>query len=98
MFLVVTGQVLVKPDVTPEDVEQVLPPGRRRAARVPRARSGLIQAKTSQLVGQSKAYPALGRADTGSLTMDKTFLTGLEDGTELVILARCGCPKYCLAN
>ena len=93
-FLVVTGQVLVKPDVTPEDVEAGIA-GLVVVGQIicPEPVLGAIQAKTVQLMGQSKAYPATGRLITGSLTMDETFLKGLEDGAELVILGSLRLPK-----
>jgi hypothetical protein len=92
--LVVTGQVLVKPDVTREDVEkglgsldvigQVL---------CPEPLHGLVQAKTRQLVGQSQAYPASGRLIMGSLVMDEAFLKGLEDETDLVVVGSLRLPQ-----
>lgn len=92
--LVVTGQVLVKPDVTQEDVEkglgsldvigQIL---------CPEPLLGLVQAKTRQLVGQSQAYPVSGRLVMGSLVMDEAFLKGLEDGTDLVVVGSLRLPQ-----
>jgi hypothetical protein len=92
--LVVTGQVLVRPDVTPEDVEkglgsldvigQIL---------CPEPLLGLVQAKTRQLVGQSQAYPVSGRLVMGSLVMDEAFLKGLEDETDLVVVGSLRLPQ-----
>ena len=94
VFLVVTGQVLVKPEVKPEDVEAGIA-GLVVVGQIlcPEPVLGAIQAKTVQLVGQSKAYPASGRLIMGSLTMDEAFLTGLEDGAELVILGSLRLPE-----
>ena len=94
VFLVVTGQVLVKPEVKPEDVEKGIA-GLVVVGQIlcPEPVLGAIQAKTVQLVGQSKAYPASGRLIMGSLTMDETFLRGLEDGAELVILGSLRLPE-----
>jgi len=94
VFLVVTGQVVVKPEVKPEDVERGIS-GLVVVGQIvcPEPVMGVIQAKTTQLVGQSKAYPASGRLIMGSLTMDETFLKGLEDGAELVILGSLRLPE-----
>lgn len=94
VFLVVTGQVLVKPDVTPEEVEAGIA-GLIVAGQIvcPEPVLGVIQAKTTQLVGQSNVYPASGRLIMRSLTMDETFLKGLEDGSELVILGSLRLPE-----
>jgi hypothetical protein len=94
VFLVVTGQVLVKPEVKAEDVEKGIA-GLVVVGQIlcPEPVLGAIQAKTVQLVGQSKAYPASGRLIMGSLTMDETFLKGLEDGSELVILGSLRLPE-----
>jgi hypothetical protein len=94
VFLVVTGQVLVKPDVKAEDVEKGIA-GLVVVGQIlcPEPVLGAIQARTVQLVGQSKAYPATGRLIMGSLTMDETFLKGLEDGSELVILGSLRLPE-----
>ncbi len=93
LFLVVTGQVLVKPEVTPEHVESGIA-GLVVVGQIlcPEPVLGAIQARTTQLVGQSKAYPASGRLIMGSLTMDETFLKGLQDATELVILGSLRLP------
>ena len=94
VFLVVTGQVLVKPDVTPEEVAAGIA-GLIVAGQIvcPEPVLGVLQAKTAQLVGQSRTYPASGRLIMGSLTMDQTFLKGLEDGSELVILGSLRLPE-----
>lgn len=94
IFLVVTGQVLVKPDVTPEEVEASIA-GLVVVGQIvcPEPVMGAIQAKTAQLLGQSNAYPASGRLITGSLTLDETFLKGLEEGSELVILGSLRLPE-----
>ena len=94
VFLVVTGQVVVKPEVKPEDVERGIA-GLVVVGQIvcPEPVLGAIQAKTVQLVGQTKAYPASGRLIMGSLTMDETFLKGLEDGAELVILGSLRLPE-----
>jgi hypothetical protein len=85
--LVVAGQVLVKPDVAPEDVEKGL--GTLTVVGqilCPEPVHGVVQAKTAQLMGQSVAYPPSGRLFMGSLVMDETLLKGLEDETDLVVL------------
>ena len=94
VFLVVTGQVVVKPEVKPGDVERGIS-GLVVVGQIvcPEPVLGAIQAKTVQLVGQTKAYPASGRLIMGSLTMDETFLKGLEDGAELVILGSLRLPE-----
>jgi hypothetical protein len=92
--LVVTGQVLVKPDVTREDVEKGL--GSLDVVGqilCPEPLLGLVQAKTRQLVGQSQAYPASGRLIMGSLVLDEAFLKGLEDGTDLVVVGSLRLPQ-----
>ena len=94
LFLVVTGQVLVEPEVTAADVEAGIA-GLVVVGQIlcPEPAMGAIQAKTTQLVGQNKAYPASGRLIMGSLTMDQTFLRGSQDGTELVILGSLRLPE-----
>ena len=94
VFLVVTGQVLVKPGVNPEDVEKGLG-GLAVVGQImcPEPVQGAVQAKTTQLVGQSIAYPASGRVIMGSLALDEAFLKGLEDESDLVILGSLRVPK-----
>jgi hypothetical protein len=94
VFLAVTGQVLVKPDVAPEDVEKGLE-GLVVVGQIvcPEPLLGMVQAKTRQLVGQSKAYPPRGRLITGSLVMDEAFLKGLDDASDLVILGSLRMPR-----
>jgi hypothetical protein len=94
VFLVVTGQVLVKPEVTPEDVEKGLD-GLAVVGQIvcPEPVLGMLQAKTKQLVGQSTAYPPGGRLIMGSLVMDEAFLKGLEDESDLVILGSLRMPR-----
>lgn len=93
LFLVVTGQVLVKPDVVPEDVEKGLA-GMAVVGQIlcPEPVLGVMQAKTTQLVGQSLGYPPSGRVIIGSLNLDEPFVKGLEDGSELVIVGSLRVP------
>jgi hypothetical protein len=92
--LLVTGQVLVKPDVTREDVEKGLASldviGQILC---PEPLLGVVQAKTRQLVGQSQAYPASGRLVMGSLVMDEAFLKSLDDETDLVVVGSLRLPQ-----
>ncbi len=91
---VVVGQVLVEPDVTAADLErvlrslvvvgQVICPGPIMCA---------LQAKMTQLIGQSMAYSLAGRLIKGSVTLDEGLLAGLEDGTELVVLGSLRVPR-----
>ena len=94
VFLAVTGQVLVKPDVAPEDIENGLE-GLVVVGQIvcPEPVLGMVQAKTKQLVGQSMAYPLGGRLITGSLVMDEAFLKGLDDAIDLVILGSLRMPR-----
>jgi len=93
-FLIVCGQVLVKPEVTAEDVKAGLA-GLVVVGQIlcPEPVLGAIQSKTTQLVGQSTSYPASGRLIMGSLTVDETFLKGLEDGSKLVVLGSLRLPE-----
>jgi len=93
-FLIVCGQVLVKPDVTVEDVKAGLA-GLVVVGQIlcPEPVLGAIQSKTTQLMGQSTSYPASGRLIMGSLTVDETFLKGLEDGSQLVVLGSLRLPE-----
>lgn len=94
VYLVVTGQVLIKPDVTREDLEQGLS-GLAVVGQIlcPEPLLGVVQAKASQLVGQSQGYPASGRMILGSLKLDESFLKGLEDGSDLVIVGSLRMPR-----
>lgn len=93
-FLIICGQVLVKPEVTAEDVKAGLA-GLVVVGQIlcPEPVLGAIQSKTTQLMGQSTAYPASGQLIMGSLTMDEAFLKGLEEGSELVILGSLRLPE-----
>lgn len=93
-FLVVTGQVLVKPDVTAEDLEKGLD-GLAVVGQIlcPEPLLGILQAKTVQLVGQSQGYPPSGRVIMGTLEMDEAFLKGLDEGSELVIVGSLRVPQ-----
>jgi hypothetical protein len=94
MFLAVTGQVLVKPDVALEELETGLG-GLAVVGQIlcPEPLLGTVQAKTSQLVGQSLGYPPSGRLIMGSLVLDESFLRGLEDGSDLVVLGSLRLPQ-----
>jgi hypothetical protein len=94
LFLAVTGQVLVKPDVALEDVEKGLG-GLAVVGQIlcPEPLLGAVQAKTSQLVGQSVGYPPAGRLIMGSLVLDEAFLQGLEDGSDLTVLGSLRLPE-----
>lgn len=93
-FLVVTGQVLIKPDVTAEELEQGLA-GLVVVGQIlcPEPLLGIIQSKTVHLVGQSNGYPPSGRVIMGSLEMDEAFLQSLENGTDLVVVGSLRLPK-----
>jgi hypothetical protein len=86
--------VVVKPDVLPEDIEKGLDSlvviGQLLC---PEPLAGLLQAKTSQVVGESRSYPASGRTITGKAVLDDSFLNQLEDGSDLVVLGSLGLPQ-----
>jgi hypothetical protein len=94
VFLVVVGQVLVKPEVALEDVEKGLD-GLAVVGQLlcPEPLLGAVQAKSRQLVGQSVGYPPSGRLIMGSLVLDEAFLEGLEDGSDLVVLGSVRLPQ-----
>jgi hypothetical protein len=93
-FMVVTGQVLVKPDVTAEDLEKGIA-GLVVVGQIlcPEPLLGIMQSKTVQLVGQSIGYPPSGRVIIGSLEMDEAFLRSLDDGTALVVVGSLRLPN-----
>jgi hypothetical protein len=94
VYLLVTGSVVVKPDVLPEDIEKGLD-GLAVVGQIlcPEPLAGLVQAKTSQIVGQSQSYPASGRTITGQAVLDDAFLNQLEDRSDLVVLGSLRLPQ-----
>lgn len=86
LTLVVLGQVVVEPDVTPEDVEgrldKIWLAGRLLC---PEHLAGALEAKTEHLGGPLYVYPSGAKLVVGKLKLDERYLESLEDGTELVV-------------
>jgi hypothetical protein len=93
-FYLVTGQVMVEPDVLAEDIERGLG-GLIVVGQViaPEHLQGVIQSKIQQLIGQSKPYPALARVVMGSLDLDEHYLRALDDGSELAVVGSLCLPQ-----
>lgn len=91
--LVVTGQLVVYPDVPAEDIEQGLGELHVVGQLVcPEHLAGILQSKTKNLVGQSIIYASSGQLIVGRLVLDENYLHSLEDDSELVVIGSLRLP------
>ncbi len=94
VFLVCVGQVIIEPDVPPQAFDQ----GITRLACVgqllcPAGLMGLVLSKARNVIGQSKAYPALAQVKIDSFTLDLDALNALADHSELAVLDSLTLPQ-----
>lgn len=94
VFLVCIGQVIIEPDVPAAQFDQLI----TRMACVgqllcPAGLMGLVQSKVGNMIGQSKAYPALAHVETDSFTLDLDALNALPDASELAVLDSLTLPQ-----
>ena len=87
VFLIVAGQVIIEPDVPPEEIQAGLAGSFVMGQMIcPDPIAGLFQTTNSQVLGQIKIYPAMEHVQIGSFALDPTSLNALEDGTELAVV------------
>ncbi len=87
--LAVMGRVTVEPDVSAEDIEQGI--GYLSVSGhvlCPEHLAGAIESKIAHLHGPLHVYPRGFKPVVGSLTLDERYLSGLDDGTELMVTGK----------
>ena len=92
--LVVMGQLLVEPDVTPGVVgdafKGLVVMGQ---ALYPEAMAGVIESHMLSLMGEGSAYTALKTSVKGKLVLSQAYLNGMPDGSEVTVLGDLSVPK-----
>ncbi len=94
LHLVVTGQIVVEPEVQAADIEQGL--GALYVSGqvfCPEHLSGAIQAKLRALQGQFQVYDGSLRLVLGDLVLDEHTLPVLEDGVQFAVVGQVRVPK-----
>jgi len=92
--LVVAGQLLVKPDVSPEDIEKGLGELNIVGQLIcPEHLLGTMQPKLHGLAGQMVTYTPSSRLTVGRLILDENTLRALDDASELVVIGSLRLPQ-----
>jgi len=87
--MVVVGQISVEAD-TPAELLQAKLEGLYLVgqASVPESLYGIFMSRVKELTGMVDVIPAVGKAVMGKVTINDTYLSGLEDGTELSVVGK----------
>lgn len=91
---VITGRLVVNPDVPAEDIERGL--GTLHVAGqiiCPEPLLGILQSKAKTILGQTISYPSAGRLIKDRVTLDENYLHALADASELVIIGDLHLPQ-----
>lgn len=91
--LLVNGMILIADDVSPEMLEQY--PGRIILAGqviCPRRLLGMLQTKIDSLLGQTFSYNIGAKISLGVLTLSESYLNGLADASELLVIGELRMP------
>jgi hypothetical protein len=93
-FLLAIGQTIFEPDVSGEDIEKGLY-GFVAIGQLlcPETLLGAVQAKSTQIIGQTKTYPALKQVMINSAVLDEKTLAGMEDASELAVIGSLKAPE-----
>jgi hypothetical protein len=87
--MVVMGQLIVEPDLAPEDIERDVDYlGVMGHVLCPDHLAGAIEAKLQNLRGPLHVYPRDCKPVVGSLTLDERFLRSLDDDSALMVVGR----------
>lgn len=92
--LVVTGQLIVHPDVPAEEIEAGLG-GLIISGQLicPEHLAGTIHSKISHLSGQEITYTQCPRIAVGKVSLDENYLKSLDDASELVVIGKLTLPQ-----
>lgn len=94
LSMLVSGQLIVHPDVPAEDIEkglrELVVTGRLIC---PEHLEGAIQAKLRNFIGQIQTYTQSSRTTIGTLILDENYLRSLEDGAEIAVIGNLNLPK-----
>ncbi|MBI1930618.1 hypothetical protein HYR99_41020 [Candidatus Poribacteria bacterium] len=90
----VTGQVIVNPDIPAEDIVkspcELIVTGQLIC---PEPLEGAIRSKLLHFTGQIQTYTPSSRLTMGNLLLDEHYLRSLDDGSELVVLGTLNLPQ-----
>jgi hypothetical protein len=94
LHLIVSGQLVVEPEVQAEDIEKGLNSLHLSGQILcPEHLSGAIQAKVRTLQGQLLTYEGTLRLVLGELVLDEHTLPTMEDGAQLAVIGEVRVPK-----
>lgn len=92
--LVVTGQLLIRPEVTAEaltaGLDQLVVCGQLLC---PEPLVGAVQAKLKDMTGQLQVYGANMEVVIGNLRFDRIYLEGLKEGSGLAVIGHLEAPE-----
>lgn len=92
--LLVTGSVIVHPEISLEDVQKGLGELIMIGLIIcPEHLAGAIQSKCRNLTGEVLTYTPASRFTIGKLVLDENYLRSLEDGAELVVIGKLELPQ-----
>ena len=92
--LLVSGQLLIHPDVSVEDLQQGLKELIVSGQVIcPEHLSGAIQSRMRYLSGQFQICAQHPKLVVGKLTLDETALRSLDDASELVVVGKLNVPR-----
>jgi hypothetical protein len=93
LFIVSVGQMLVEPDLPQAVFEQKIV-GLAVVGQIvcPENFLGLFQSKARQVIGESVAYPLMGKTVLNSLTLDPVTLQTMADDTQLAVVGSLTAP------
>jgi hypothetical protein len=87
--MAVMGQLIVEPDLSPEDIERGIDYlGVLGHVLCPEHLAAAIEAKLEVLHGPMHVYPRDCKPVVGSLTLDERFLRSLDDGSALMVTGK----------
>jgi len=92
--LVITGQLIIEPDVPEEDLEKCL--GQLIASGqilCPEHLTGVVQSKLRDFTGQLLPYSSSMRLVMGKITIDESYLRGLDDDSDLMAMGKLDLPQ-----
>lgn len=92
--LIVSGQLVVHPDVPAEEIESGLGALSILGQLIcPEHLLGTLQSKIQHLSGQTVTYTPSSRLAMGRLTLDENYLRSLNDASELVVIGSLRLPQ-----
>ncbi len=92
--LAVAGQLILDPDIAAADIDRGIA-SLVIAGQVvcPEHLAGVLQAKIREVSGRLQVYTGAVRPTIGVVTLDSSYLEGLEDGSTLVVIGSLRVPR-----